>query len=121
MRIETTQLAGCAERIDSSVVPGWSGARTVAGRVGEFSVPFLRPEFAARVDVVSRYHFLAATLLDRVSLSIRDDERGMSDADRLFPEHGQAALGPVSGNGCFVILAIALWTTEVCPVVTRCG
>src|SRR6185503_12541598 len=115
--IETAQLASGAERVDAALVPGRRRAWSIAGRVIEFSVPLLRPELAAVVYVVSRDDFLAATLFDRVRLAIGNDERSMSDANRLFPKHRQSVGRPVGGDTGFLVLTVPLRSAEVGPVV----
>jgi hypothetical protein len=69
----------------------------------------------AIVYVVSGDHFLTTTLLDRVSLAIRDNERCMPNADRLFPQHRESVRRPARRNAAFVVLAVTPCAAEVGP------
>ena len=114
-RVQTSQFAERAERVDAAVVIGRRRARSVAAhRLHELAFPHIGPQFAAGLDVVRGHDLFAAPLLDGEGAAAGHDERGVAEADRLLPELRQSASGPVGAND-FGASAVARGSAEVGP------
>ena len=115
--VQRAQLAGGAQRIQPSRVPGRRGARPrSAHRLLEMGVPGVGPQLAPGFCVVGRDHFLVAPLLDGERAPLRDDERRVAAADRLRPERVESLRGPVGAHGGLGVMPVAARAPEVGPV-----
>src|ERR1051326_2500447 len=76
----------------------------------------MAPKFVSDLNLVSDESFLIAPLFDREGHAIRNGERAVATANRLFPERFQTFGRPVGRYRLFVVKTVAMGSTEAGPV-----